>query len=335
MRPVLLDCTLRDGGNQNDWRFSPTDVRTIVSTLDRAGVDVIEVGYRGGSGSRAGATAGPSAHCSPEYLAALPETSHADLAVMVVPTVCPLTALADLPDSPVSIVRIAAYPWDVERVPEYVHAVRDLGLRPGMNLMAASYVKGEELTRIARSVRDEPPDLLYLADSFGSLTPGGVVERVGLLQDEVGLPLGVHVHNNLGLAAANALAALDAGAGWLDTSLCSMARGAGNLATEQAAAFLTALPGYETDTDLAVVCEASEYVAEQVLPQPMAVRRTQIAAGINDHHYYFQGRLDEIAARYGLDPWVIGRHLGASRPHTVSDETVADICAQLTSQEPT
>ncbi|NLU69828.1 aldolase [Streptomyces sp. HNM0574] len=333
MKPVLLDCTLRDGGNQNDWHFTETDVRTIVSTLDRARVDVIEVGYRGGSGSRSSDTAGPSAHSSPEYLAALPETSHADLAVMVVPTVCPLSALEDLPDSPVSMVRIAAYPWDVERVPEYVRAVRDLGLRPGVNLMAVSYAGPEELARIARTVRSEAPDLLYMADSFGALTPDGVRERVALLTETVGVPVGVHMHNNLGLAAANALAALDAGAAWLDASLCAMARGAGNLATEQAAAFLTAWPKYETHTDLSALCEASEYVAEQVLPRPMTVRRAEIAAGVNDHHFYFQDRIDKISAEHGLDAWAVGRRLGAARPRKVSDETVADICARLTTGE--
>lgn len=330
MKPVLLDCTLRDGGNQNDWHFTDTDVRTIVSTLDAARVDVIEVGYRGGSGSKSSATAGPSAQCTPEYLAALPETSHAELAVMVVPTVCPISALADLPDSPVSMVRIAAYPWDVQRVPEYVRAVRELGLRPGVNLMAVSYTDLDQLARIASTVRSELPDLLYVADSFGALTPDSVRERVELLVENVGTPVGVHAHNNLGLATANALAALDAGATWLDASLCAMARGAGNLATEQAAAFLTAWPKYETHTDLAAVCEASEYVAEHVLPRPMTVRRAEIAAGVNDHHYYFQDRIDKISAQHGLDAWAVGRSVGAARPRKVSDVTVTDICTQLT-----
>lgn len=329
MKPILLDCTLRDGGNQNDWQFTATDVRTIVSTLDAARVDVIEVGYRGGSGSRASATAGPSAHCTPEYLAALPAVSHAELAVMVVPTVCPVRAMDDLPDSPVSMVRIAAYPWNIDGVPEYVRAVRALGLKVGVNLMAVSYTTEERLAEVAAVVASETPDVFYIADSFGALTPDDVRRRIELLAGLLPAPLGIHAHNNLGLAAANAVAGLDAGVSWLDASLCAMARGAGNLATEQAAAFLTAWPRYDTHADLPLVCEAAEYVAEQVLPRPMTVRRAEIAAGINDHHFYYQDRIDKISAHHGLDPWEVGRRIGAARPRKVLDETVENVCREL------
>ncbi len=333
IKPVLLDCTLRDGGNQNDWQFSRTDVRTIVSTLDSAGVDVIEVGYRGGSGSAKSSTAGPSAYCTPEYLADLPPVRHAELAVMVVPTACPIDAMADLPDSPVGMVRIAAYPWDADRVPAYVAAARDLGLRTTVNLMAVSYADLHELSAVAKTVRSELPDVCYIADSFGSLHPEAVRARVELLTAELDCPVGVHMHNNLGLAAANALAAVDAGAAWLDASLCGMARGAGNLATEQAAAFLTAWPRYATDADLPGVCEAAEYVAENVLPRPMVVQRAEIAAGINDHHYYYQRRIDDACAHAGLDAWAAGRRVGALRPHRVTDDVVDQVCLDLRNAE--
>lgn len=329
MRPTLLDCTLRDGGNQNDWRFTPTDVRTIVGTLDAAKIDVIEVGYRGGSGSRSSDTAGPSADCSPEYLAALPETRHAELAVMVVPTVCPTEALADLGDSPISLVRIASYPWNIAAVGEYVRVVRRLGLKAGVNLMAVSYTTLDQLADIADQVAEEPPDVFYIADSFGALTPADVTERMSLITERLPVPVGIHAHNNLGLAVTNALTALDAGAAWLDASLGAMARGAGNLATEQAAAFLRAMPEHETHSDLPTVCKASEYVAEQVLPRPMTVRRAEIAAGINDHHFYFQSRIDKISARFGLDPWEVGRRIGAKQPHKVLDDEVERVCREL------
>lgn len=41
----LLDCTLRDGGYINDWNFGFENIRDIVSSLTRAGVDIVEVGF--------------------------------------------------------------------------------------------------------------------------------------------------------------------------------------------------------------------------------------------------------------------------------------------------
>lgn len=329
MRPTLLDCTLRDGGNQNDWRFTRRDAATIVGLLDEARVDVIEVGYRGGSGSGMPAHAGESAFCLPDYLAALPEVRHAQLALMVVPSVCPLVALDDLPDSPISMVRLASYPWNIGSLPEYLRRVHALGLRASVNLMAVSYVSPDELAVVAASLADEAPDVVYVADSFGALTPDDVRHRIEVLTSVLDCPVGIHAHNNLGLGVSNALAAVDAGATWVDASLGAMARGAGNVATEQAAAFLTRWDRFEADLDVARVCDASEYVSENVLPHPMVVRRTEIAAGLNDHHYYFQDRIDKIAAQYGLDPWEVGRRIGASRPHKVDDALVETTCREM------
>jgi 4-hydroxy 2-oxovalerate aldolase len=329
MKPILLDCTLRDGGNQNNWNFTADDVRAIVSTLDSAGVDVIEVGYRGGSGSRDSSRSGPSAHSSPTYLTDLPEVRHALLAVMVVPTVCPVTQLQDLPDSPIGMVRIAAYPWDMGAVPRYIAAVHELGLLASVNIMAVSYASRAQLVDIANLIRAEQPDAVYVADSFGSLTPDDIRSRIALLAQELASPIGIHAHNNIGLATANAIAALDSGATWLDASLCAMARGAGNLATEQAAAFLTAWPKYETDVDVPLICRAADYVNDYVLPHPMLVRRPEIAAGLNDHHYYFQERIDRAADSLGHDAWRIGQLVGAIRPRKVHDDVVESACRQL------
>jgi 4-hydroxy 2-oxovalerate aldolase len=329
LRPTLLDCTLRDGGNQNAWRFTDHDVATIVEVLDRAGVDVIEVGYRGGSGSGMPSDAGSPAFSSPEYLTSLPDTTRARLAVMVVPSVCPASAMDDLSDGPVDLVRIASYPWNVGGVPDYLDHAHALGLAASVNIMAASYVSPDELGRIARLLASASPDVVYIADSFGGLTPDDVRARIRALVEALECPIGIHAHNNLGLGVTNAVAALEVGATWIDASLGAMARGAGNVATEQAAAFLRAWPRFSSNVEPSLVCDASEYMAENVLPRPMVVRRAEIAAGLNNHHYYYQEHIDKIATHYGLDPWEVGDRVGGHRPHRVSDALVDEVCREM------
>lgn len=331
---TTFDCTLRDGGNQNNWGFTTLQAARIVAGLDAAGVDVIEVGYRGGSGSRRDQSAGAAAESAPAYLASLPRPAHASLAVMVVPSVCPLEALRDLADSAVSMVRIAAYPWDIARTHEYVAGIRDLGMRTSVNLMALSYVDNLRLREIAESFRAARirPDVFYVADSFGSLYPAAVTEKIGILAQELGSEIGIHTHNNLGLAAANTIAALEAGATWVDSSLCGMARGAGNFATEQSAAILATLPGYESSADIGRVCDIAEFVRDDVMPERMVVERDQISAGLNDHHYYFQSTIREESARFGLKPLVVGRRIGELRPRSVSRDLVVEVCESMTKE---
>jgi len=325
----LLDCTLRDGGNQNNWRFSIEEAQTVVRLLDETRVDVIEVGYRGGSGSNTDPNAGEAARCSRDYLASLPATTHAALAVMVVPTVCAITELDDLPDTAISMVRVAAYPWDVERAVPFVRRLRELGLRSTVNLMALSYVDSAELARIVRLFEDDAPEIFYVADSFGALLPDQISSKIRLITQEFAGDVGIHVHNNLGLAAANTLAAVDAGATWVDASLCSMARGAGNLATEQAVSIIRSSPVLESGFELSSVLDAADYVSARLLESPMVVAREQLMAGINDHHYYFQPLVLEQSNAFGLDPIEVGRRLGLTRPRSVTREAVTQICESI------
>ena len=46
MRKInILDCTLRDGGFVNDWNFGKGSIESIISRLDKAGIDIIELGF--------------------------------------------------------------------------------------------------------------------------------------------------------------------------------------------------------------------------------------------------------------------------------------------------
>jgi 4-hydroxy 2-oxovalerate aldolase len=330
--PVVLDCTLRDGGNQNNWGFSQEQANRIVAELDAGGIDVIEVGYRGGSGSRRDPRSGLCADSGASFLAALPDRARARLAVMVVPSVCGLDEVDDLARLGVDVLRVAAYPWDAHLTEPFIRRAKETGMTVSLNLMAVSYVSPEELRRMAGEL-PEQPDVFYLADSFGALRSNEIARRVETLSRHASFEIGVHVHNNLGLAAANTLAALDAGATWADASLCGMARGAGNLATEQLAALLHTQPEQRTRADLHKVCAAATYVESEILPNPMRIGPDEIAAGVNNHHYYFQPLIREESSRFGLDPLEVGRELGLTRPRSVRLEHVTTVCEGIRARQ--
>lgn len=326
----LLDTTLRDGGNKNKWDFSPEAVTRIVTELDESGVDVIEVGYRGGSGSNTATGLGPSAWCEPGFLGSLPKTRHATLAAMVVPKVCRLDDALALVDTGIEVVRVAAYPWDIELAHRYVAALHDVGLAVSVNLMALSYVNELELGGIAESFAGtSAPDLFYVADSFGALTPVQVTSLVETLKRATPARVGVHFHNNLGLAAANTLAALEAGATWVDGSLAGMARGAGNLPTEQAAAILPHVTTTESSLDAVRIATLAEFVASEVMPTPMSTGRDEILSGLNNHHYYFQGAINRVSRTHGVDAHELGRRVGLARPRRVDHDLVASLANEM------
>jgi 4-hydroxy 2-oxovalerate aldolase len=326
----LIDCTLRDGGNLNGWNYPESYISKVLTLLDRGGADAVEVGYRGGSGSNKAADVGPAARCGRDFLLALPRLQSAALAVMCVPTVCPIGELDDLPELGVKLVRIATYPADAERALPYLSHARQLGLPCSLNLMAASYMEPDAIGALARRAEQAGADVFYMADSFGGMNPDQVRARVAAACASNSRPVGFHGHNNLGLAFANALAALEAGAAYLDGSLGGMGRGAGNLPTEQlvAAAETWERLGRRFDAD--AILEAAELTTRLVLNQPMHVSTAELETGLGNVHYYYHQLIRERSEASGFSRRRIAQALGHLRPPRVDNSFVEQAVRSIT-----
>lgn len=328
----LIDCTLRDGGNYNNWKFSTTQIQTIVSLLDQAGATHIEVGYVGGSGSNKAADVGPTADCTPAFIQSLPTMQRARLVVQMIPSVCPLDKIEALRDSGISLVRVATYPWDVTQALGAVERISSWGMHATLNVMASSYVSPDDIGRLAGDAQRVGASVFYIADSFGALVPQDITDRIEAARKSSDLECGFHAHNNLGLAFANAIAARAAGATWIDASLAGLARGAGNLATEQLLAAgqrwdLLALDHVDVDAGL----RAAAFVTDQILTTPLNVARTEIETGLDNIHFYYHPIVERLAADAGVDASELRRRLGARKPQGVSAAIVERLVDELVS----
>jgi homocitrate synthase NifV len=94
------------------------------------------------------------------------------------------------------------------------------------------------LAEVAEASRAAGVDRIRLADTVGLTTPAALAAMVGRCADRFDGGIGVHTHNDFGMATANAVAALEAGASWADTSLLGLGERAGIARTEEVAAFL-------------------------------------------------------------------------------------------------
>lgn len=134
-----------------------------------------------------------------------------------------------------------------------LHAVvaraRALGLSVSVGLEDASRTSPEELLDCARTARDAGAARVRLADTVGVLSPAEVSTLVQRLRT-TGLEVGFHGHDDFGMANANALAALEAGAAAVDTSLLGAGERAGIAATEQLGTWLALRRGAPFDPSL-------------------------------------------------------------------------------------
>lgn len=243
----VLDCTLRDGGYYNRWDFEPGLVAEYVDAMARCKVDAVEIGFRNPHWP---GFAGKLAYSSAPQLAGL-AGAHPYVGVMTDTKAllskqgaldpAALDRLYSDPDDPASFVRLATLPKDLAAAGEAARRLHASGYEVFINLMQASGLSAEALEGLAPALAGAPLKGLYLADSFGSLYPETTRRLVGEVARIFRLPVGFHAHDNLGLANANALAAAEAGATWIDATVMGMGRGAGNARTENLVPIFTGL----------------------------------------------------------------------------------------------
>ena len=236
----ILDCTLRDGGYYNDWNF-PIDIaeRTIRS-LDQAGVSIIELGLKSAADHTC---SGLFKYCNENYLRGLDLSSQAAFSFMLnvkefisdgaidVNGLDNIILPADA--SVFQICRLAAHYGDFRHIEGFFQYFSEKGYRVGINLMGVSLLSKEQLQTALETVESLQPEVFYIADSFGSMLPEDISALVETIRGIYSGAIGIHTHDNQGLAFTNSLRAIDLGVEYIDSTLTGMGRGAGNLATEQ------------------------------------------------------------------------------------------------------
>lgn len=236
----VLDCTLRDGGYYTQWDFDPALVRTYLRAMAKSRVDIVEFGFRFLPQEE---FLGAHAYTTDEYIRQFDVPGDITLGVMINAGDF-LGAGRDAKrlleslfvqraDSPVGLVRIAAHFHQIADCGALVDVLRSLGYRVGFNMMQTAGKHPQEVEKAVRCVASwDGVEVLYFADSLGSMDPFSVKEAVDAIGQHWDGPIGFHAHNNRGVGTMNALAAVKCGVRWIDGTVLGMGRGAGNAQLE-------------------------------------------------------------------------------------------------------
>ena len=206
--------------------------------MNAAQVDVVELGFRflKNQGFK-----GPCAFSTDEFLETLAIPPELTVAVMINGAdLCTdlgcIEALEHLfprcaSESPVQFVRIACHFSELREALPSAGWLSERGYRVGFNVMQIADRSRDELNELTHMVSDWPVEVLYFADSMGSMTPQDTSRIVGWLRQGWNGLLGIHTHDNMGLALANTLRGQAEGVTWLDATVTGMGRGPGNART--------------------------------------------------------------------------------------------------------
>lgn len=300
----LMDCTLRDGANVVGKGFDAEITKIVLDILTESHVPVIEFGNAGGIGAYevAGFT---NALTDTEYLELVqPYLEKATIGMFLNAkryreSYVELAAARGL-----KFLRCGADAGDARKISaEPVKVIKKNGLKAYYSAMKAYLLSPGELAEEARFLENCGLDQFTIMDSAGTMLPDDVARAVEACANAVRIPVAFHCHNNLGLSAANALAACENGAQILDCGLMGMARSAGNLPTEAAAAILMRR-GQLSDIDLFAMLNG---IDKRLMP---AMEKHQyhnpippydLVLGISGAHSSFGKLFRTVAAEEGVD----------------------------------
>ena len=282
----VLDATMRDGGLVNNFRFSDDFINALYRANVKAGVDYMEFGYKASRELFDPDKFGKWKFCSEEDIRAIVGENNSDMKISVMADVgrCDYKHdIIDKKDSVIDMVRVATYVHQMPAALDIIEDAKAKGYEVTCNIMAISNAKEADIDQALEMVGQSSADGIYIVDSYGSLYPEqirSISDKYMEIAEKYGKYIGMHAHDNQKLAFANTIEATARGVSYLDATMMSMGRGAGNCAMELLISFLKN-PKYN-------VFPVLKFIEEHMLP----LKKDGVVWGY-DIPYLLTGRLNQ------------------------------------------
>lgn len=324
----LVDTTLRDGSHAVKHSFTREQAAAIAGGLDRCGVSLIELSHGDGLGGSS-YTYGFSETSEFELLkAASGQIKQALLTVLLLPGIGTIEDLKRAHGCGARAVRVATHVTESDVSAQHIAAAKSLDMMAVGFLMMTHMAPPERIAEEARKMESYGADYINLADSAGYLLPEGVRERIEAVRGAVGIPVGFHAHNNLGMAAANSLAAVRSGASYIDGTLRGLGAGAGNTQLEVIAGVLQRC-GYDTGVDFYGLQDHAQNAVDPLMLRPQVIDNGSLMLGYAGVYSSFLLHVYDAAERYNLEPRDILVELGRRKMVGGQEDMILDVAYGL------
>jgi 4-hydroxy 2-oxovalerate aldolase len=316
--PVIIhDSTLRDGQHAVRHQLDVEQLRRYARAASQAGVPVVEVGHGNGLG----------ASCLQIGLARLTDEVMLDtvrdalgdsrMAVFMAPGWGTGQDIRRAVARGADVVRIAAHCTETSVTERHLGLVRALGAEAQVVLLMSHMAGPARLAEECALAARFGAQAVGIMDSAGHYLPGDVTTRIAAIAEAVTVPVIFHGHDNLSLAVANSIAAVEAGAKIIDACARGFGAGAGNARLEVLVAVLQRV-GHPTGIDLPAVLRLGDLAQQHLVAYPPVIDSVSVMSGLAGVFSGFRLPVLAAADAAGLDPADVMAELG--RRHAVAGQ---------------
>ncbi len=260
MHVRVFDTTLRDGEQTPGVSFPLKYKIQIARQLDKLGVDVIEAGFPSASKGEFEAVKEIANLGLNSKICGLARLVREDIDKAIQADVDMVHIFISTSEIQIKHTIKKSREEIIQLAVEGVEYIKDHGAECMFSAMDATRSDVDYLKRIYKAVEDAGVDVVNVPDTVGVATPFRFYELIKSLKEIVSVPMDVHCHNDFGLAVANSLAAVKAGADGVQVTVNGIGERAGNASLAETVMAIMALEGYKTNIRTEYLVETAKLV---------------------------------------------------------------------------
>ena len=325
----FFDATLRDGSHEVKHQFEKTDIANYCSLVDSAGIDVVFVGHGNGLGASS-LQVGLSKTTDHDMLTtARKYLKRTKLGAYLIPGFG--TIKDDIEPAiqcGVDVFKIGCQCTEADTTRQHIEYVKSKGKEAYGVLMMYHMTTTERLLEEAQKMQSYGADGVIIMDSAGASTPELVRKTIRALHNGLKIPIGMHAHNNMGLAVANTYIAVQDGASIIDGTTRGFGAGAGNCPLEIIIALLKK-EGYNLNgLDWYELLDTSEQVVSK-FKQDKGIDSISIVSGVAGVFSAFKQHVIRASETFGVDARDIFMELGERKVMAGQEDLIIDVAEDL------
>lgn len=249
----LLDCTLRDGGYINDWKWGFQTAKEIIRALVNAQIDVIEVGFLRNTGNYDSDIV--VCNTIEELNRLLPENyGRSMFSSMAMRSNYDINKLTPYSGSGIEMIRITAHDYDINEGMDFAREIKEKGYKLSINPINIMGYSDARILWILEQVNSIQPYQFSIVDTFGSMKRRDLDRIVSLVDNNLdrNIRVALHLHENMSLSFSLAQKFVDNHLKRpvaIDGSLMGIGRIPGNLPIELIADYLNEYSDKDYDID--------------------------------------------------------------------------------------